>query len=996
MRRYLFAAAMLVLLGCTSAFAQQTTGSITGRVVDQQGAAIPGVTITAKMPTTGFTRTEVSDAEGLYRLNSLPVGIYEVNAELSGFSTVSKKDVEVNVATVQAIDFALKVAALAETVNVTGATPLIQTATSSVGGIVSPKRIETIPLNGRQFANLAATIPGVGLAFHTDPTKSTQYSPQINGGNGRNINYLIDGGDNNDDTVGGLLQQFPLEAIQEFNFQTQRFKAEYGRSNGGVLNVVTKSGTNSPQGSFFEFFRDKSMNSLSETEKLANPASPTKGDYRRNQFGGSFGGPIEKDKIHFFAAIERTQQDTTQVVDTLGLFPDKNGTFAVPYRENLVTVKATANMNAAQYLSVRYGFNNNSQPYGAARLSTFDNWGDSSNKFNSINLNHNWVMGGAKLNEFIFQYADFRNNISSRSSEPNQTFPNRLTIGANGNTPQTTEQKKFQFRDDFSWHVTGKGGLGHDFKVGASLINEPHLFITFNTGKGAVFYTHVDNTVSGPISTVTISDGDANANIPTKQFATYFQDDWRVSDRLTLNVGLRWDIVTGISDIDQSKNPNYILVRDAARAGKFNSLPGPVAEIMNHFASDPQNDKNNFQPRIGAVLDVRGNGKDIVRGGWGMYTDFGYTNSNALFAAADASGTVFGQVLSVGPVTTGIRKADGTLFRIGDPLSTIQSQNQSVGTPPFGQWVDPLLQMPYQMQTNAGWSHEIDPNTVLNVDMVYSLGRDLNTRPRVNQRTPGSLSNPRRITALLPTALNPNSNANRPAVSVGKSEYDALIIGLRHRLTKGVDFTVGYTLARSLSSIGTAVDQLNTANIQDPNNPFDAPVQFGPTTDTDARHRINLSASFEFPMGFRVAPVYLWRSALPVGITDGRDLNLDGDATEIPTKAFAVDSFNADTGVTTIKEIGTCETVNCGRGMSQQQMNIRVSKVFNLGSRMRAEAIGELFNVFNSINPSVFNTRYIVPSSGALDTTFLQPTTYSGDFRRPEQRVGQIGLRFTF
>jgi hypothetical protein len=992
MRRYLFAAAMLVLLGCTSAFAQQTTGSITGRVVDQQGAAIPGVTITAKMPTTGFTRTEVSDAEGLYRLNSLPVGIYEVNAELSGFSTVSKKDVEVNVATVQAIDFALKVAALAETVNVTGATPLIQTATSSVGGIVSPKRIETIPLNGRQFANLAATIPGVGLAFHTDPTKSTQYSPQINGGNGRNINYLIDGGDNNDDTVGGLLQQFPLEAIQEFNFQTQRFKAEYGRSNGGVLNVVTKSGTNSPQGSFFEFFRDKSMNSLSETEKLANPASPTKGDYRRNQFGGSFGGPIEKDKIHFFAAIERTQQDTTQVVDTLGLFPDKNGTFAVPYRENLVTVKATANMNAAQYLSVRYGFNNNSQPYGAARLSTFDNWGDSSNKFNSINLNHNWVMGGAKLNEFIFQYADFRNNISSRSSEPNQTFPNRLTIGANGNTPQTTEQKKFQFRDDFSWHVTGKGGLGHDFKVGASLINEPHLFITFNTGKGAVFYTHVDNTVSGPISTVTISDGDANANIPTKQFATYFQDDWRVSDRLTLNVGLRWDIVTGISDIDQSKNPNYILVRDAARAGKFNSLPGPVAEIMNHFASDPQNDKNNFQPRIGAVLDVRGNGKDIVRGGWGMYTDFGYTNSNALFAAADASGTVFGQVLSVGPVTTGIRKADGTLFRIGDPLSTIQSQNQSVGTPPFGQWVDPLLQMPYQMQTNAGWSHEIDPNTVLNVDMVYSLGRDLNTRPRVNQRTPGSLSNPRRITALLPTALNPNSNANRPAVSVGKSEYDALIIGLRHRLTKGVDFTV----ARSLSSIGTAVDQLNTANIQDPNNPFDAPVQFGPTTDTDARHRINLSASFEFPMGFRVAPVYLWRSALPVGITDGRDLNLDGDATEIPTKAFAVDSFNADTGVTTIKEIGTCETVNCGRGMSQQQMNIRVSKVFNLGSRMRAEAIGELFNVFNSINPSVFNTRYIVPSSGALDTTFLQPTTYSGDFRRPEQRVGQIGLRFTF
>ena len=201
-----------------------------------------------------------------------------------------------------------------------------------VGGVVDVKRIESLPLNGRQFANLAATIPGVGLSFHTDPTKSTQYAPQINGGNGRNINYQIDGGDNNDDTVGGLLQPFPLEAIQQFNFQTQRFKAEYGRSNGGVLNVVTKSGTNLWAGSAFEFFRDKSMNALTETEKLPQisdgPARPVKGDYRQNQFGGSFGGPIAKDKAHFFVAIERTQQDTTQVVNTQGLFPDKDGIFA--------------------------------------------------------------------------------------------------------------------------------------------------------------------------------------------------------------------------------------------------------------------------------------------------------------------------------------------------------------------------------------------------------------------------------------------------------------------------------------------------------------------------------------------------------------------------------------------------------------------------------------------------------------------------------------------
>ena len=160
---------------------------------------------------------------------------------------------------------------------------------SSVGGVVDVSRIESLPLNGRQFANLAATIPGVGLGFHSDPTKSSQFSPQIGGGNGRNVNYQIDGGDNNDDTVGGLLQLFPLEAIQEFNFVTQRYKAEYGRSNGGVMNIVTKSGTNNFSGSAFSLFRDKSLNAKTHSEELSNAA---KADYRRYQFGGSFGGPI--------------------------------------------------------------------------------------------------------------------------------------------------------------------------------------------------------------------------------------------------------------------------------------------------------------------------------------------------------------------------------------------------------------------------------------------------------------------------------------------------------------------------------------------------------------------------------------------------------------------------------------------------------------------------------------------------------------------------------
>ncbi len=325
MRRRFLSAAIVLLLSCASAFAQQTTGNVIGRVLDPQGAAIPGVTITAKSAATGFTRTEVSDPEGLYRLPSLPVGTYDITAELQGFTTVANKGIEVNVG--QTVTPRLSDEGRDACRD--GERHRLDAADSDdcvgVGSVVDVKRIENLPLNGRQFANLAATVPGVGLSFHSDPTKSTQYAPLVNGGAGRNINYQIDGGDNNDDTVGGLLQQFPLEAVQEFNFQTQRFKAEYGRSNGGVLSVVTKSGTNNWSGSAFEYFRDKSMNSLTQTEKLAvlgTTKDATKGDYRQNQFGGSFGGPIAKDKAHFFAAVERTQQDKTQTVNTSGLFPD--------------------------------------------------------------------------------------------------------------------------------------------------------------------------------------------------------------------------------------------------------------------------------------------------------------------------------------------------------------------------------------------------------------------------------------------------------------------------------------------------------------------------------------------------------------------------------------------------------------------------------------------------------------------------------------------------
>ena len=241
--------------------AQQTTGTIAGRLVDDQGAAVPGVTSPGVIPRRGSRAPTSATRRVSYRLNALPVGTYDLTAELQGFSKSRQqrhrrerrpdaRDAHDDEGGDRPGDRHRHRRDAAHR----------DAARRRLAASSTSARIESLPLNGRQFANLAATVPGVGLGFHSDPTKSSQFSPQINGGNGRNVNYQIDGGDNNDDTVGGLLQLFPLEAIQEFNFVTQRFKAEYGRSNGGVMNIVTKSGTNDLRGSWFTLFRDKSLN----------------------------------------------------------------------------------------------------------------------------------------------------------------------------------------------------------------------------------------------------------------------------------------------------------------------------------------------------------------------------------------------------------------------------------------------------------------------------------------------------------------------------------------------------------------------------------------------------------------------------------------------------------------------------------------------------------------------------------------------------------------
>src|SRR5688572_334595 len=647
---------LLLLFLAQPVTAQTTTGSISGVVTDIQKAALGDVEVRARNAATGFTRRARSDQGGLYRLSGLPVGTYEVTAELTGFRPFTSAPVTLNVARDVSFDFRMAVAGGAVDVTVSAAAPLISTRSSAVGEVIDLGRIEGLPLNGRQFANLAATVPGVGIGLHSDSTKAWQYSPQISGGNGRNINYVVDGGDNNDDTVGGLLQLFPLEAIQEFTVLTQRFDAAYGRSNGGVLDVVTRSGSNERRGSWFTLLRDESVSARTFSEQLAGLE---KQPHERYQFGGSLGGPIVRDRVHYFGAYEYTSQDTTQIVNTLGAFPADDGPFPVAFREHLFTGKVSATLDPNQYLTVRYGRDHNRQPAGVGPRIAHSAWATGTSSFDSVNVNHNWIVGPSLLNEAVVQYSDFVNDIAADSAGPSYALPNNVRGGASAFAPQRTEQFKWQFRDDLSWTTTAGLGLAHEVRGGVSWIHEPRLRLyagTFTQG----LYTILDSSPSGRVGDVSVVGGGTTANFPMEHVGLYVQDDWRVSDRVTLNLGLRWDYTSGLP-IDQSNGANFQRMQQAGRNGLF------AGTLLDEFGQEPRPDRDNIQPRVGAAIDLFGNGRDVIRGGWGIYTDFGYLASNVIGAAFDA-----GQVALVFNVNdpNGIRKADGSLFRVGDPLET--------------------------------------------------------------------------------------------------------------------------------------------------------------------------------------------------------------------------------------------------------------------------------------------------------------------------------------
>jgi len=963
----------LLLLLPTLLFAQTNAGSLSGRVSDGSGAALPGVTVTATNEATGFNRTVISETDGSYRFASLPIGTYDVTADLAGFGSLTTKNVEVNVSTDRTLNITLKQATVKEQITVTAASPLIET-TPAIGTVVSQREIANLPLNGRQFANLGSLAPGTTLSVNSDPTKPGQLTIALNGGSGRNVNFLVDGGDNTDDTIGGALQNYNIEAVQEFNIQTQQYKAEYGRTTGGVLTVVTKTGTNDFEGSAYEFYRAKELNEKTETEKLNGSG---KSPYRRDQYGASIGGPIVKDMIHFFATAERLERPTSYVINTGGIYPEFDGkAVPTPFKDNLFTAKASADINARQFLQVRYGYQRNSDIYGASPIVLPSALGTLTNDYHSILLGHTWQIGSNKVNDFVFQDTHFKNAILPTSNDPALIYPGGVSIGQSVNTPQTTTQIKRQYKDDFSWSST-LGQMRHDFKVGANYIDEPLLGGDFSTGTSGQ-YTLRDKVKGSPVVDIAIFSGFAGYNTPIKQYNYYAQDDISFNKKLTLNVGIRYDLWKGF-DLNQTSNPIW---QTLSTQTKYNDPY--LKDFQGGKGGKLKNDTNNWAPRLGFTYDVNGDSKNIIRGGVGRYFDFPYTNATILFPAVAVQST-YGQSYAYHD-GNGIKNSNGTFFQPGQPLPPNQQTGGTAVNPP-NEVASPTLATPYSDQVSLGYSWQVNPWLGLNVDASHVNYKDIPFRFRANPIDPAT--GQRRFPAFA---------SFRIWDGEGFAKYNGVNIGGHARLGTKFELQGFYTWSHTTGNVLAGADEFRITDAGhqgdlravrdqsiDPYDPLcDACV--GPL-DTDQKHRVTLSTLYRAPFGINASGIFRYHSGTPYTEWAGADISCGPTG----TVNKCADGYNFDLapGVS---------HVNTLRGSSFSQFDVRVSKEFKFYRNYGVELIGEIFNLFNSKNAANFNGNCAVNAAGQCTFTggFGQARTFAGDPAQGEQRLAQLGIRVTF
>ena len=1018
-------------LGCVSVFGQVTASSaISGTVVDKNGAVVKDANVTVTNKATGLSRTATTGDEGGYKIDLLPAGRYDIKVTASGFGDAAAENTELLVGKTNIIDFTLSPGSVTGTVTVTsGEAELVNREKTDISLNITPRDVEDLPLNGRDLGNLAYLAPGAKPVDSYDPTKRRIAIFGINGSSGRNVNVTVNGIDNKDNTVGGPVMQFPLEAIQEFVISTQRFSAANGRSEGAAVNVVTKSGGSDWHGSAFFFLRDKKLNASEVTP--SNQSIKTKPPFNRKQWGGSFSGPlylphfgeggpttIAGKRTFFFFALERQIEATSipvaadalaelNLVTFLGAQP--SAILPTPYHDWRVNARIDHTFNQKHSMFVSFneqsniGLNDQSGQRNDLSEGNF-----TKNKLLLGNVTLTSALSSSVVNAATVGYQYWNNLIDTENKVPLFTFPTGISFGTNANVPQQSYQTKYQFKDDLS--IT-RGN--HTFRTGFDYVWEPKLggFFEFNPTleidftalPSAIRALPAGFSTPGLVGGMTIAIGNPYFNLPggAKMLGLYFQDDWKARRNLTFNLGLRWD-----------KDFNLIGTQAQGQSRTYLAL-----KAINHPAARalPHDDNRDFSPRVGFAWDMMGNGRHILRGGYGLY--FGQTFLNIpLFMIQQINPTIFATAFSIasGDLVPGtsIRLSN---WRFGiDPLPTIPPPQTQLLNNNTGRIMDPDYQNPFTQQWNLGYSFQFNSYSVLEVEYTHVLGlhesKTVNINPtrRMFLDSTGAEITSRPLTAALTAAGQPALGRIDLELSSGRSRYDGLNISYRRRLHRSVSVNANYTLSRALAYNGNSAAFRNRA--WDPFNYF-APYELGPTPN-DSRHRFSMGGVVNLPGGFQFAPIMQLESGRAytagyggsvdvLGVGSGRGTSHVVVFKDSPNDLKATLTAFGDPAVAAnaVKyrnclRSGQCTIGNFDnlRGQPFFQLDARITKNFNIGERSKLQLIFQMFDLTNRAN---FGNNFV---GDVRQSTFGTPNAFitpSGVYV-PHSFSGEVGVRFSF
>jgi hypothetical protein len=944
---------------------QATTGQVIGMVTDNSGAVLPGVTVTITSDATGYTRTVVTGDDGLYTLPLIPPGTYKITAELSGFQTASVEATTVTVGSNMTVNVTLGVPGVAETVTVSSRASAVETGSAKGTNTLDTKAIENLPINGRRFQDFVTLTP----TAQVDPSRG-QIS--LAGQRGINTNISIDGADYNQPFFGGIRGgersnfafTIPQESIDEFQVVSSGYSAEFGRSSGGIVNAVTKAGTNTLHGSAFYLNRPEDF---AKKNVFGQTAA-----FDQVQFGGSAGGPISKDKLFFFAAYEQQTFNAPREVlfDQLtGQTPNANTQEAFNFYRSLEEPfentndawawlgRVDAQLNAANRINVRYNGSRNNAENGASvggRIfpttnSALSNDGTEKDETNTVVGQWTSVLSPQMLLEARGQYSREERPRLANSEAP--TFSSTIgTFGARSFLPTTQFDWRAQTAANLTWTFgshNAKFGFEYNHTFADQLFgfNQFGSFNVSGTRDAALELMSVGGPTANRFDSTAVTYqrqiGNRELSFSTDELALFAQDSWRVRPNFTINYGLRWEGQYNPSP-DVSNTPVYNAVRGFVFPLEGRSVdPATIPDATNQFG-----------PRGGFAWDPFGDGRTAIRGFGGIY--YARTPSIVFAGPMNNFRLPAGDVSLAFPLRVPAGNPNDTIYEqfrlIGIDLNTVTLSNlpvltveqvQSIGaalgisTDPFLNanllTTDPDFRNPRSGQYGFAVEREVRPGLLVGAEFQQVKTKYLQRNRNLNLSAPTIRPNDpaQRPFYGLPAATRPIATLGSITVreSTARSDFRALTLSTKYG-TSRIQLNVYYVLSKSESDDDNERDAGGFQHA----DAFNLAPEYGPA-NLDRRHQFNGSALVFLPYGIDVTSGFVARSGRPIEATFGSDANGDLGGPDRP--------FSAP---------GVPFTRNAFRNKALYDVNLRVQKGFGFGNGRRVLVSAEFFNLFNLDN----------------------------------------------